>query len=425
MIKLYTTVDRPYAPADYPLPSIYVDAAFSGTMDGREGASPRSVSSYVLLDCSGSMAGEKLSDAKLAVSEYIKTLRTIDDLTLIAFSGNIQTILRKQQMTDAGKSTAQSLLAKVEAESETRLFAALKASLDDIKNLYVSNAWDGPSVKKEVIRVVLVTDGQPTDVDPGSKIGDYTNLAKELRKQSATLISLGIGDDYNEDLLVKLFQANEGAAPEHINDPAKLSGIFDKISAEAKKVVLPSAKLNVKLTKGVTFNGAYKIAPSVQELKSSTAPEGNLLTFEVGDIVAGEGPELCLSFALPSRPVGEFRELSFNVEGASTLSSMVTVNRTLDRELIRTRHDLSPEVKYQEAHEQSIASGVIAGELPPTKLREVITKRMSEPAKTKLMSDGHVDELRKTLALTEQGKSADQEEVKKTKSLLTKRRGQP
>jgi hypothetical protein len=251
------------------------------------------------------------------------------------------------------------------------------------------------------------------------------DIARGLRTQSTTLICLGIGEDYNQDLLLKLYQANEGGQIEHITDPAnQMRGIFAKISSDAKNVILSSTNLQVKLTKGVKIDGAYKIVPQVQELKYSATQEGNVLMFQVGDVIAGEGPELCMSFSLPERPAGEFREASFMVVGNTNISSAVVVNRTTDSELIRTRHDPLPEVKYREANEKSLALRVMQGEVPSTVLRQVITRYRNDPSKTRLMGLGHIQDLEKAVALSEKGQSADQAEVKVTKNLMTRRRGQ-
>jgi Mg-chelatase subunit ChlD len=424
MIKLLTSVDKSFVPPGYPV-RVFVNAVFVSEEDGNAGGSSGPISSYILLDCSGSMEGEKLWCAKSSVTEYIKTLRPTDDLTLMTFGGNVQTLLRKSMMNETGKSEAVSLINDVKASSNTPMFNALKAAYEDVRSSNATNAPRGLannlSENNRVIRILLITDGQPTDVDPESKIREYADIARGFRIQNASLISLGIGEDYNQDLLLKLNQANEGGQTEHITDPANQMGkICSKIASDAQNVVLSSTKLQVKLNKGVIFDGAYKIHPQVQELVNSVNRDDNVLTFQVGDVIIGEGPEICLSFFLPSRPDGEYREVSFMVEGNIGISSPLIVSRVSDSVLINNKQDRLPEAKYEEARLKVLQLKVMQGEERPTLLLQPATKLRADPELTKLMSPGIVQQIDATINFGEHPESVDKGTVMMSKSETTK-----
>ena len=179
---------------------------------------PRDV--VFVLDSSGSMAGEKLTQAKGAVAHCIGRLQPTDRFNVVRFSTTADTF-EKSLVTadDDHKKQAIEWTKKVEATGGTAiadsLDAALKLRTDDARNF----------------TIVFLTDGQPTIgvTDPKAIL-----QAVESKNSAGTRIfSFGVGDDVNTPLLDQLSDKTRGTSSyvrPNENIEVKVSGFFDKIS---------------------------------------------------------------------------------------------------------------------------------------------------------------------------------------------------
>ena len=202
-----------------------------------------------------------------------------------------------------GKSTVASALQKISANDGTPLHGALSAVKAQIDQA------SADEVRTSVKKVILLTDGQPNDLDPVQNIEDYKRISSSFRGHGASLAILAIGEDYNNEFLLAMYQAHEGGHYQYVESPEKLQSIFADIFRDSKNVVLPSAKLEIKKTNGVSLTKVYKLSPQVQELpinKSQGGPE----VLQLGDVVAGENQEVCIEAEIPARLEGEYREMA-------------------------------------------------------------------------------------------------------------------
>jgi len=173
-----------------------------------------------LLDRSGSMTGEKLAQAKKALTYCLNHLRPNDRFGLAAFSSEVE--LFRDELLPAVKwrEKALNFIDQLEASGGTNLKAAF-ASLKKFKG--------DPTRPLEVI---FLTDGKPT-----VGITDEAEILKSFRKEitpNLRLFVFGVGFDVNTFLLNHLSQEGHGTVvyvePES-NLEVKISNFFDTIKA--------------------------------------------------------------------------------------------------------------------------------------------------------------------------------------------------
>ncbi|WP_372371160.1 VIT domain-containing protein [Candidatus Uabimicrobium sp. HlEnr_7] len=191
-----------------------------------------------VLDTSGSMLGEKITQAKKAISYGVKSLNETDTFNIIAFESEISSFSDKRlTATNKNKQDAQKFISNLHAMGSTNISAALKQALA-VKTLR-------PHM------VVFITDGKPTTGETNRDI-----LLKNIKHQENTrLFTFGVGLELDVKLLKGLAQDNKGLyfyIPKQLVE-LKLSRFFNKVSSP----VLSNISLDLTGAK------AHRILPEV------------------------------------------------------------------------------------------------------------------------------------------------------------------
>ncbi|BCU69873.1 VWA domain-containing protein [Stygiolobus caldivivus] len=179
----------------------------------------------ILLDNSLSMKGKKIDTAKNGVIELLNRIPDGNYVTLITFSDYVRVL---GEFTDPRLLIP--LVRDVSVEGGTSLYKALKKAIN------IAGKYDAPGY------IILLTDGQPTDVPPLNSVANLTGRNyliyykmfrdKVLRYFDALtippgfkVISFGIGDDYIEEIL-KLLADKTGGVVNHINYPSEVVNVL-------------------------------------------------------------------------------------------------------------------------------------------------------------------------------------------------------
>jgi Ca-activated chloride channel family protein len=173
------------------------------TMDltGKEvpGAERAPVNLAVVIDRSGSMEGQKLAQAKEAAQHLVRQLKDSDRLTLIHYGSDVRE-LRALQATEANKAAMRRFIDGIADEGGTNIGAALATAERELK----SGLGD-----YKINRIILITDGQPTEgITDGSRL---VSLVRHIHESVMTSSALGVGADFNEDLLQQFAEYGAGS----------------------------------------------------------------------------------------------------------------------------------------------------------------------------------------------------------------------
>ncbi|QSX31458.1 marine proteobacterial sortase target protein [Shewanella cyperi] len=171
----------------------------------------------LVIDTSGSMTGESLSQAKAALAEALNQLTPADSFNLIAFNSDVTMLWPQSRPWSAQNlKTAMKFVRSLEAEGGTEMAAALNAALP-------SNA-SGERVRQ----VIFITDGAV-----GQEQALFTQIEEQLG--DSRLFTVGIGAAPNGFFMERAAQAGKGSFT-YIGKAAEVS---ERMQALLERIAKP------------------------------------------------------------------------------------------------------------------------------------------------------------------------------------------
>ena len=194
-----------------------------------------------VIDVSGSMSGEKISQAKSALAQLLGSLRDGDRFRLVAFSGGVRRYAQGWTAVSVqGRRDASAWIQSLEAEGGTNIAGAL------------AEAFVEPPSEEALGVVVFLTDGQAStgDTDP-----EHIAERAEQGRGRFRVFSFGIGDDVNTYLLDRLTERARGTT-EYIRPGENIERAVGSLAAKIASPVLTDVALSA--TSGVEL---YDVQP--------------------------------------------------------------------------------------------------------------------------------------------------------------------
>jgi ribosomal protein L7/L12/uncharacterized protein YegL len=199
----------------------------------------------LVLDCSGSMVGDKAEAAVEAAKRIVDIVDERHRISLVGFALSSRVIVDNAQATAAGRD-------------------AIKREVDRLRQMFGGGTILGSGIRAGADQVqrfaadarilVILSDGA---ADDRAEALDQALRARELGIQ---LFAVGIGDDYEADHLRKLVAPSSGAvlAPSHVN---QLAATFGELVARIENFVATNAQLVVALGDRVRARHLYRTLP--------------------------------------------------------------------------------------------------------------------------------------------------------------------
>src|ERR1035441_4889358 len=191
----------------------------------------------VVLDKSGSMTGAKLEKTKQAAMQLVDRLAPNDIFLLVIFSDAAHVLVPAQKVED--KDALKEKIENIQAGGSTALYAGVKMGADQIQE-YFSN--------KRINRVILLSDGL-ANVGPSTP-RELRRFGGDLAERGISVTTIGVGDDYNEDLMAGLAEASD-ANYYYVKDTERLPQIFAKELGELVTVAAREVRIEIVCPKGV------------------------------------------------------------------------------------------------------------------------------------------------------------------------------
>jgi Ca-activated chloride channel family protein len=168
----------------------------------------------------------------------------------------------------------------------------------------------GPAL---VNRMVLLTDGVTYgDADRCRRIADDAGAA------GIGIYPMGIGADWDEDLLDNVGQRSSGMPAEFIRRPDDALALFSQQLQSAASVTVRNAQITLRLSAGVTPKRVVKVLPLIAETKQEGLSDREAV-ITLGDLERGTPQAALFELLIEPKPVGTFRiaqaELSYEVPG--------------------------------------------------------------------------------------------------------------
>jgi Ca-activated chloride channel homolog len=308
-ISLTCQVGRPRMSATGGSQVAYVLVEARAAGGAAAGAAARStrvpVNFTLVLDHSGSMKGAKLAAVKESVKLVINRLGMSDMVSVVVFDDNVRVVVPAQPAAD--KPYLASLIDGIKDGGGTAMSLGMSAGLNELRK---------HATPASVNRMILLTDGVTYgDADRCRRIAD------EAGAVGIGIYPLGIGADWDEDLLDNIGHRSGGMPAEFIRRPDDALGIFERQLESAEAVSVRNAQLTIRLPGGVTPKRSVRVLPLISPLGQETLSDREALA-ALGDIEYDTPQALLLELLVDPRPAGTFRiaqaELSYDVPGRGT-----------------------------------------------------------------------------------------------------------
>ena len=248
----------------------------------------------LVLDRSGSMAGEKMRTLREAVKNIIDQLTADDIVSVVTFESRTQVLVPAQAVLN--KAEIKSQVDKIRDGGGTNLAPGLQEGLNQVRQHHKG---------ERVSRVVLLTDGEATDSENDSR--RVADLAGQL---GIPIIGLGFGRDWKHDFLIDLADRSLQAPGtqtgyvDYIPTPDQAEKIFQEVY-KSMQVVAEDVTLNMRLVQGVEARRVWQAAPLIREI-GMEAIQGRAIVVPVGQLEQG-GAVFLTELMLPPRPAGVVR----------------------------------------------------------------------------------------------------------------------
>lgn len=207
-LVLEAATDRTIYPSDRNSP-IYVEAKIlAPVLPGVTDTSVRNIA--FVFDRSGSMAGEPIQALRQALMSALGMLAERDIVSIVLFGSEAETVVpaqRRDQVVDL-----EATLARIEPAGGSALYDAINQGAAQLRR-YAASAT--------INHLVLVTDG-PATKGPRER-DDFTRLAELFAREGISLSTIGLGEEFEEDLMVAMARSGNGRF-RYAAQPDDLSG---------------------------------------------------------------------------------------------------------------------------------------------------------------------------------------------------------
>jgi len=194
----------------------------------------------LVLDRSGSMQGAKIEKARQAACVAVDRLGDDDYFSLVTFDNDTAVLLPPERVGGARhREELKSRIERIRPGGGTAIHAGVSVGAQQVRR----------HLEKEFVnRVILLSDGI-ANVGP-SRTSDLAALGRDLRRDGLAVTTIGLGDDYNEDLMTALAEASN-ANYYYVRDAEKLPGIFSEELGAARSLVARGVTLHITVPAGV------------------------------------------------------------------------------------------------------------------------------------------------------------------------------
>lgn len=191
----------------------------------------------IVLDRSGSMSGSKIEMAKKAAARAFYALRPDDRVSIVSYSNTVETLLPLTQVRRIRN--PHSYIDRISAGGGTAIYAGVNQAAAELR----------PETDEDyaINRILLLSDGLANQGP--STPHDFELLGRSLSQEGITVSTIGLGLDYNEDLMASLSAAGQGNVY-FVESARDLPRIFEAELGDASSLVAKDVIIELHCTEG-------------------------------------------------------------------------------------------------------------------------------------------------------------------------------
>jgi Ca-activated chloride channel homolog len=368
-VNLRATLARPYLAATSTPQVAYLLLEMQPTQVVAQMRMPVNVS--FVLDRSGSMKGEKIDRVRRATTMALDLLDAQDTVSVVIFDHRTEVIIPSTSVHN--RKEIQDRISRIRDAGGTKIAPAIDKALGEIDKVR----------DHSIRRLLLLTDGQTENEH------ECLLRAEDAARLGVPITALGVGKDWNEDLLIDMANRSGGTA-DFIARPDEITEYFQNTVQRAQNTVVQHATATLRLVQGVTPRAVWQVIPLINNLGYQPISD-RAVSVPLGELETGQGRTLLIEFLVDPRPVGQYRvgqvEVAYDVPALQLVQEKaradVLLSFTADQGQI---NQVSPSVmnivekisafKLQTRALQDIQSGDVAG--GTQKLKSAVTRLLNQ-----------------------------------------------
>lgn len=264
----------------------------------------------LVIDRSGSMAGDKIINARAAATALIQNMADGDVVAIYAYDDVVDQLAPPTVVTETSRAALMMAVQRLYARGSTNLHGGLVTGF---------GALSGPAAERPVRRVVLISDGQ-ANVGPSTP-SEVGQAAATAAASGISTTAIGVGLDYNEALLDAV-AIRSGGRFYHLMEPAQLAGILRTELNALEATVARNVILELTPAPGVQILGA-----SGADLTRS----GASAFLNVGDLLSQQSRQIVIPLNIPtSGPAQQSAaQVTLNYRRAETDEGLTSTNQVV------------------------------------------------------------------------------------------------
>jgi Ca-activated chloride channel family protein len=278
----------------------------------RERRSPINVA--IVIDRSGSMQGDRIAAAKEGARVALKRLSSDDTVALVSYNHEVEVLSASAPLRNSRDKLIEAI-DNLQASGTTALHAGVKEGGRQVEAFVSDN---------NVNRVILLSDGL-ANVGPSTP-GELAELGRKLASKGISVSTIGLGLDYNEDLMQRLAAASDGNHV-FVERPSDLAEIFDREFGDALSVSARDITITIECKLG------FK---PMRILGRDGSIDGDKVTLKLNQLQAGNERYVVVELQAP-----EGRS-----EGAADVADVTVTYVDLDKGGSPSRAEAKPSVRF-------------------------------------------------------------------------------
>jgi uncharacterized protein YegL len=249
----------------------------------------------LVIDRSSSMRGDRLGQVKEAAGRILDQLGQDDYFSLVVFNDRADVVVPAQRVVNRGD--LKQALARVEAAGGTEMATGMSLALQEIQR---------PMLGRGVSRIMLLTDGRT--------YGDESRcveVARRAQGRGIGLTALGVGTEWNEDLL-ETMTASENSRARYIATAQEVVSVFSEELKRMHSIFAQRVRMQLAARPGALVRALDQVRPFITPV--AVAEEAELVwAANLGDWTGVEPQAFLVELVVPPLGVGEHPLLKLSV----------------------------------------------------------------------------------------------------------------
>ncbi len=256
-------------------------------------------------------APSNLEMVKKALQVAADNLEPHDRFSVVAFASRANVLASGQSGNN--RQAIQAVIDTIDSVAvgdETAMAEGIAVGLAEVRKGAGANV---------INRLIVLTDGYTLAPER------VQELAGEAASQNISVSTMGIGSDFNENLLVGIADKSGGNAY-FAKNPADIPPAFQQELSAVQSVSIMGINLSIKLASGVELRRAHRVRPVISDL-GALPLDNRSVAIPLGNLEAENPPAALLELLVPARPAGSYRvaevTASYTMPGLGEQSSKV------------------------------------------------------------------------------------------------------